>query len=170
MPIIHQDKDKRTSDMEVPSPAHKDTENMLVYNITSSSYNYHLFHALFGTRIHYHRKLFDITAAFDTVDHELLISQLERQFGLRGIVLAWFQSYMSGRTFRVVFSGCTSSIVYIVCSVPQGSVLDPLWFIVYTADLAACRYREEARRTSLSLHVFTAVSTLSSHRHGVSCC
>ena len=81
--------------MEVPSPAHKDTQNMLVYNITSSSYNYHLFHALFGTRIHYHRKLFDITAAFDTVDHELLISQLERQFGLRGIVLAWFQSYMS---------------------------------------------------------------------------
>ena len=62
--------------------------------------------------------LLDLTAALDTVDHELLISRLERQFGLRGVVLEWFQSYLSGRTFRVVFSGSTSSIIYIVCSVP----------------------------------------------------
>jgi len=79
----------------------------------------------------------DLTAAFDTVDHDLLLLWLERQFGLRGIVLAWLRSYLSGRTFRVVY-GCTSFVVYIVCSVPQGSVLGPLLFIVglYTADLA----------------------------------
>jgi len=65
----------------------------------------------------------DVTAAFDTVDHELLLLRLERQFGLRGIVLEWFRSYLSGRTFRVVFSGCTSTIIHIICSVPQGSVL-----------------------------------------------
>jgi len=59
--------------------------------------------------------LLDLTAAFDTVDHELLLLRLERQFGLRGIVLDWFRSYLSGRTFRVVLSGCSSTIIYIVC-------------------------------------------------------
>ena len=77
--------------------------------------------------------LLDLTATFDTVDHELLL--LERQFGLRGIVLDWFRSHLSGRSFRVVLNGRTSSIIYIICSVPQGSVLGPLLFIVHTADL-----------------------------------
>ena len=79
----------------------------------------------------------DLTAAFDTVDHDLLLLWLERQSGLRGIVLAWLRSYLSRRTFRVLYNSCASFVVYIVCSVPQGSVLGPLLFIVYTADLAA---------------------------------
>ena len=79
----------------------------------------------------------DLTAAFDTVDHDLLLLWLERQFGLRGIVLAWLRSYLSGRVLYVCTVGCTSFVVYIVYSVPQGSVLDPLLFIVYTADLAS---------------------------------
>ena len=80
--------------------------------------------------------LLDLTAAFDTVDHDLLILRLERQFGLRGVVLRWFSSYLSDRTFQVVYGGCTSSVIIIVCSVPQGSVLGPRLFILYTADLA----------------------------------
>jgi len=72
--------------------------------------------------------LLDLTAAFDTVDHDLLL--------LRGVFLRWFQSYLSGRSFRVVYVNRTSSIVYIVCSVPQGSVLGPHLFILYMADFA----------------------------------
>jgi len=80
--------------------------------------------------------LLDLTAAFDTVDHDLLMLRLERQFGLRGVVLQWFSSYLSDRTFQVVFRSGTSSVVIITCSVPQGSVQGPRLFILYTADLA----------------------------------
>ena len=65
-----------------------------------------------------------------------LMLRLERQFGLRGVVLQWFSSYLSDRTFQVVFRSGTSSVVIITCSVPQGSVLGPRLFILYTADLA----------------------------------
>jgi len=79
--------------------------------------------------------LLDLTAAFDTVDHE-------RQFGLRGVTLLWFRSYLSGRSYRVWFAGAASktvhvicSTVHVICSVPQGSVLGLRLFTVYSADL-----------------------------------
>ena len=81
--------------------------------------------------------LLDLTAAFDTVDRDLLLLRLERQFCLRGVMLQWFRSYVVGRSFRVLYCKLTSSYaVYIVCSVPQGSVLGPRLFIFYNADLA----------------------------------
>ena len=86
--------------------------------------------------------LLDLTAAFDTVDHGRLMSILERQFGLRGVVLQWFSSYLSDRTFQVVYAGGTSSVVSIVCSVPQlvpclvRDAQSPRVFILYTSDLA----------------------------------
>jgi len=73
-------------------------------------------------------------------------------------VLAWFRSYLSGRTFRVIFSSSTSSIVYIVCSVPQGSVLGPLLFVVYTADL-----EDIAEKHGVSVHTFADDTQLYLH-------
>ena len=77
--------------------------------------------------------LLDLTAAFDTVDHDLLILRLERQFGLRGVVL---QSVRICPTGRLELFLAATFVVHLLCSVPQGSVLGPRMFIMYTADLA----------------------------------
>jgi len=79
--------------------------------------------------------LLDLSAAFDTGDHDLMMRRLERQYGLRSVVLQWFSSYLSGRTFQVVYEDSTSPTVYIPCSIPQGSVLGPRLFMQYMADL-----------------------------------
>ena len=84
--------------------------------------------------------------------------RLERQFGLRGVVLQWFSSYLSGRSFRVVFGGHMSAFVVILCSVPQGSVLGPRLFIMYTADLA-----EVARAHYINIHAFADDTQLYVH-------
>jgi len=102
--------------------------------------------------------LLDLTAAFDTVDHELLLLRLERQFGLRGTVLQWFRSYLSGRSIRVLYGGSMSSIVYILCSVPQGSVLGPRLFILYSADL-----EDIAKEHCVTIHSFADDTQLYLH-------
>ena len=63
--------------------------------------------------------LLDLTAAFDTVDHDLLMIRLERQFGLRGVVLQWFHSYLTDRTFQVVYAGRKSAVVIILALCPK---------------------------------------------------
>jgi len=57
--------------------------------------------------------LLDLSAVFDTVDHDLLLLHLERQFGIRGVVLQWFRSYLHGRTYRVIYGGATSAVIII---------------------------------------------------------
>ena len=77
--------------------------------------------------------LIDMTAALDTVDHDLLILRFERQFGRRGVVLQWFRSYLSDtdKSFRVVLGSNSSFVVHLLCSVPQGSVLGPRMYHVH---------------------------------------
>ena len=79
--------------------------------------------------------LLDLTAAFDTVDHDLLTLRLERQFGLRGIVA--YSSSFDRICLTDLIKSSTATIRHQkFCSVPQGSVLGPRLFISYTADLA----------------------------------
>ena len=67
--------------------------------------------------------LLDMSAAFDTVDHELLLQRMFKRFGIDGQVLKWFQSYLHNRTQSVVIDGVKSISKDLRCGVPQGSVL-----------------------------------------------
>ena len=94
--------------------------------------------------------LLDLTAAFASVDHELLLARLERTFGVRGRVLAWFKSYSTGHKYCVIYAGASSSIKQVTSFIPQGSVLGPLLFLLYIADLA-----DVAAKHGVMLYAFT---------------
>jgi len=92
--------------------------------------------------------LLDLSAAFDTVDHEILIQRLQSTYSIHNTVLQWFRSYLLGRTQHVRRGSARSSAVHLVCGVPQGSVIGPILFILYTADLVALFQVVGCRHTS----------------------
>ena len=79
----------------------------------------------------------DLQKAFDTVDHDILVSKLE-YYGVRGIAKNWFSSYLQNRKQFVTINGYKSSLSAINFGVPQGSVLGPLLFLIYINDLNLC--------------------------------
>ena len=73
----------------------------------------------------------DMSAAFDTVDHERLLEVLQQRFGVDGVPLQWFKSYLSSRSFSVSVQDCLSETLALLCGVPQGSLLGPVLFLLY---------------------------------------
>ena len=77
-----------------------------------------------------------LSAAFDTIDHNILLTRLSSWFGIQGTALNWFRSYLSSHCFRVKCNNNLSSLHACLCGVPQGSVLGPLLFVMYTTPLS----------------------------------
>ena len=79
--------------------------------------------------------LLDLSAVFDTVDHEILMHRLQTEFGLGGAVLSWFVSYVNHRSQRVSVNGIKSDVLDLSSRGLQGPCLGPLVFLVYASNI-----------------------------------
>ena len=81
--------------------------------------------------------LLDMSAAFDMVDHNLLIEKL-LLYGFDNASAAWIKSYLSDRKQTVCIDGTCSPLLSLEYGVPQGSIIGPLLYIIFTSDLPEC--------------------------------
>ena len=91
--------------------------------------------------------LLDLSAAFDTIDHDVLFSRMESTMGITGPALEWFRSYLGDSTLRVQIYDSFSASQEILWS--QGSVLGPLLFLIYLLPLGIL-----IRKHGLELHAY----------------
>ena len=93
--------------------------------------------------------LLDLSAAFDTVDHKILLQRLSCRFGINGKAPRWLKSYLENRKQVVNVKGATSCSKDLRCGVPQGSVLGPILYVLYTSPLG-----DIVRSHGLSWHFY----------------
>ena len=93
--------------------------------------------------------LLDLSAAFDTIDHDNLIYILENYVGIGGSALRLIRSYFSDRTKIVQIDGIMSDFASLLCGVPQDSVLGPMKFCLYLLPLGAI-----LRHHNIGYHIY----------------
>ena len=99
--------------------------------------------------------LLDLSAAFDTIDHQILLGRLKERFRVTGTALEWFKSYLMNRCQSVIISGKESTHHQLHYGVPQGSVLGPILFTLYTAPVG-----DIARKHNMGHHFYADDSQL----------
>ena len=93
--------------------------------------------------------LLDLSAAFDTVTHNILFDRFENEIGLSGTALNWLRSYFTGRTTSININGVQSAKQVLNYGLPQGSIVGPLSFTVYTIPIGRI-----IRGHGLSYHLY----------------
>ena len=99
--------------------------------------------------------LLDLSAAFDTIDHSILLKRLEKFFGISGSALHWLSSYLVDRSQQIKLDDTLSPKVTLPFGVPQGSVLGPILFTLYTTPLSTV-----IQGQSISHHLYADDSQL----------
>ena len=101
----------------------------------------------------------DLSKAFDTVNHQILLQKLYR-YGIRGVPLQWFKSYLESRTQYAEIENVKSNPLSIQCGVPQGSTLGPLLFLIYLNDMPNCLEKANIRTFADDTTLFYSSNSL----------